>query len=74
MADYTSPKPIDPIWYQPHGVLRINCKCGRNLRLSLREFAQFHRLPRDLKLYRLIKRLKCQECGARPWADVVRGP
>ena len=73
MADYTSPKPVDPVSYQPHGYLRIHCRCGRRATYPLRDFATFHRLRGDMKLYELIARLRCEICGERPTsADVTR--
>lgn len=75
MADYTSPKPVDPISWQPNGFLRIHCGCGRRATFPLRDFARFHRLPGDLLLRHLIKRLRCEMCGKRPTsADVTRYP
>jgi hypothetical protein len=75
MADYTSPKPIDPIWYQPNAFLRIECRCGRREAYALREFASYHRLSDRLLLYELIARLRCETCKQRPaFAEVTRWP
>jgi hypothetical protein len=75
MADYTSPKPVDPIWYQPNAFLRIRCGCGRRATYKLRDFARVRRLPRDLLLRHMIKRLRCEMCGERPSsAEVTRYP
>lgn len=75
MADYSSPKPIDPIAFQPHAFLRIRCRCGRRATYPVAEFTRFHRLPGTLKFYELIARLRCEICGERPAnADVVRHP
>ena len=73
MADYSSPKPIDPIWYQRGSILRIWCGCGRAERYSVGEFARFNRLSDKMLLHEMIKRLRCRDCGERPrLADVVR--
>lgn len=73
MADYTSPKPIDPIWYQRSAFLHITCACGRRATYPLADFARFHRLSRDMLLYKVIDRLRCQICGKRPLrAEVTR--
>ncbi|WP_338445969.1 hypothetical protein V5F89_12540 [Pelagerythrobacter marensis] len=75
MADYSSPKPIDPIAFQPHAYLRIHCRCGRRATYPVREFTRFHRLPGTMKFYELIARLRCEICGERPSsADVSRHP
>lgn len=73
MADYSSPKPVDPIWYQPGAWLNIQCGCGRNENYSLRDFARLHRLNKNMLLHQLIERLRCIKCGERPrFADVTR--
>lgn len=72
MADYSSPKPVDPIWYQPHAWLRIHCGCGRREAFRLAEFARERCLPRETKLYELIAKLRCRSCLARPLAEVTR--
>ena len=75
MADYTSPKPVDPISWQPNGFLHIHCRCGRRATYKLSEFARYHRLPGSLIVWRMIKRLRCEMCGARPSsAEVTRYP
>ncbi len=75
MADYTSPKPVDPIFYQPHAFLQIRCRCGRSATYPLAQFAKFYGLPRTLTLRRLIARLRCQQCKARPeFAEVTKRP
>ncbi|WP_374406493.1 hypothetical protein [Pelagerythrobacter sp.] len=75
MADYTSPKPVDPVFYQPNAYLRIHCRCGRRATYPVRDFARFHRLPATLQFYELIKRLRCEICRQRPIsADVSRFP
>ena len=71
LADYISPKPVDPIAYQPHAFLRISCRCGRREIYALGDFARVHRLPGDLKLYELIKRLRCKICRERPFGATV---
>ncbi len=73
MADYSRPKPIDPIWYQPAARLNIRCTCGRNETYSLREFARFHRLSENMLLHELVDRLRCSHCKARPHATVTKG-
>ncbi|MBU2286355.1 MAG: hypothetical protein KKE77_13925 [Alphaproteobacteria bacterium] len=75
MADYISPKPVDPFAYQPHAFLRISCRCGRKEIYPLGDFARVHSLPGELKLYQLIKRLRCVICMERPVsANVWRYP
>ena len=73
MADYSRPKPIDPLWFRMDAKLRIRCKCQRRLIIPLAQLARLHQLPDDLALYQLIGRLRCTECGQRPlFADVSR--
>ena len=75
MADYTSPKPVDPIWYQTNAFLRIDCRCRRSVTYPLGDFARVHRLPSSMALYELIDRLRCENCGERPSsAKVTRHP
>lgn len=72
MADYHSPRPVDPLWYRYDAYLRIDCFCGRRLQAKLRDFAKVHRLHRSIQLYKMILRLRCKQCGRRPLhADVV---
>ena len=70
MADYSSPKPVDPIWYKPDGWLVIKCRCGRELQERVRHFADRNGVSRNLKFYELIDRLRCSACGGRPEAEV----
>lgn len=73
MADYSSPKPVDPLWYQQRGYLHITCRCGRKAVYPLQAFARFRRVDKSLKLYQLIERLRCELCGQRPsHAEVTR--
>ena len=75
MADYSRPQPVDPLSYRMDAFLRIRCVCYRSLILPLGDLARMHRLPGNLCLYQLIKRLRCSECGARPTdVDVSRYP
>ena len=75
MADYASPKPVDPIGYQPHTFLRIHCKCGRTVTYPLGDFTRFNRLPSKMKLYELTSRLRCEICRERPVrAEVTKHP
>ncbi len=73
MADYGAPKPIDPIWYQPHSWLRIECRCGRTLSQRLVGFAMENQVSDRQKIHRMIARLRCSSCGERPpLAEVTR--
>lgn len=73
MADYSSPRPSDPVSYRRSCYLHIDCRCGRRSTYKLGDFARHHGLPGELSLYRLIARLKCQMCGQRPLhTDVTR--
>lgn len=75
MADYTSPKPVDPIWYQPNAWIRIECGCGRREVTRLARFAKERRIDERMLIHRMISRLRCAECGARPrFAEVTRRP
>ena len=73
-ANYNRPKPIDPIWYRRSCTLRITCGCGRHVSVQLGEFARANAVPASTQVYKLIARLRCQKCGRRPYADVVRDP
>lgn len=66
MADYSRPQPVDPLSYRMDAYLRIRCTCGRSLILPLGDLARMHRLPGNLRMYEIIKRLRCTQCGARP--------
>lgn len=75
MADYSSPKPIDPIDYRRGYFLRVTCDCGRREILALDDLRRRYRLPGDLAIYRLIGRLRCRSCRQRPvFADVSARP
>lgn len=72
MTDYTSPKPVDPIWYQPNAYLKIECGCGRRETFKLAVFAEYHCVDQRTKLHRMIARLRCKVCHGRPFAEVTR--
>lgn len=73
MADYTKPKPTDPIGYQPEASLRIHCSCGRIVVCRLQDFAQARRLSVSMRIYEMIARLRCRSCGAQPsFAEVTK--
>jgi len=73
VADYSRPQPVDPLSYRMDAFLRIRCVCYRSLILSLGDLARKHRLPRNIRMYEIIKRLRCSQCGARPTdVDVSR--
>ena len=75
MADYSSPRPVDPIGYRRNAFLRISCGCGRRATYPLNAFAEIHRLPSNMPVYRLIQRLRCEMCGERPQhADIAYTP
>lgn len=71
-ANYNRPKPIDPIWYRRNCFLRISCGCGRRVSVELGAFADANGIPHKLLVHRLIARLRCKSCGARPYAEVTR--
>jgi len=71
-ANYNRPKPIDPVWYRRGCFLNIICACGRRGSVELGTFARSRGVSPDTQLYRLIARLRCRQCGARPSADVTR--
>lgn len=71
-ANYNRPKPVDPIWYRQGCYLRIQCACGRRIIAPLGEFARSHRISFDTRVYELIARLRCSQCGGKPYADVSR--
>lgn len=75
MADYSKPKPIDPLWYQPDGWVNASCPCGHHASARVRDLATCHQLNKDLLLHQLLSRLRCSKCGQRPLApDVTRNP
>jgi len=75
MADYSSPKPIDPLWYRRDCFINAACTCGRRVSLDLGALIRKHRLDENQSLYQLIDRLKCSSCGNRPSAcDVTARP
>lgn len=75
MADYSKPKPIDPLWYQRGAWVNALCRCGHRASIRVADLAARHRLPDDLPLHRLIDRLRCSRCNTSPTtADVTRQP
>lgn len=73
MADYTRPKPVDPIRYQPNGRLRIECGCGRIAVFKLSAFAEARQLDGSMRVHEMIARLRCATCGNRPkFAEVTK--
>lgn len=75
VVDYAAPKPVDPLWYQPNGILTIRCRCGRVEVERLSDFTARHRLDKGTKIYEVIRRLRCRYCGERPaFAEVARSP
>jgi len=71
-ANYNRPKPIDPIWYRHGCYLRIHCACGRQLSEPLGAFARARGVSFNTQAHELIARLRCTNCGRRPWAEVTR--
>lgn len=73
MADYSKPKPIDPLWYQRGAWVNATCSCGHRASIRVDDLARRHRLPDDLPLHQLIDRLRCSKCRiASLSADVTR--
>lgn len=73
MADYSKPKPIDPLWYQRGAWVNALCRCGHRASIRVADLATRHRLRDALPLHRLIDRLRCASCGQRPTsADITR--
>ena len=64
-ANMGKPCPADPIWHREHHFMTVRCGCGHGATMTVGQWADLHRLPRDLTLWRVIKRMKCSKCGAR---------
>jgi hypothetical protein len=60
-----SPDPCDPIsqWRDAH--MRNRCPCGWRSSLQVGTLERRHRLPADMPLGELLRRLRCSGCGAR---------
>lgn len=76
MADYTSPKPIDPLWYRMDCYINAQCACGRRASMPVADVARRYRIHRDTSLHKILFRLRCSACGATPSGcpDVTRHP
>jgi hypothetical protein len=61
-----SPKPVDYIWHRRTWWLRLTCTCGRAALLPIGQTARLAGLPETARLYQLIDRLRCADCGGRP--------
>lgn len=61
-----SPKPVDPVWYRRLEYLHLSCPCGRRVALQIGPLARSHGLASDTRLYQLVARLRCGQCGAPP--------
>ncbi len=73
VTDYSSPKPVDPLWHSADGFLTIRCRCGRVEVERLGDFASKRLLDKKLKIYEMIARLRCKRCKRRPaFAEVTR--
>lgn len=71
-ANYGRPKPVDPVWYRMTRILSVRCGCGHGREVLIGDLVQRHRLPRDMRLYEVIGRMRCEKCGARgPSAEVI---
>jgi hypothetical protein len=67
-ANYGRPKPGDPLWYREGVQLELICanpECGRWVKRTVGEIAAKSRLPRDMRLEDLLRRLRC-DCGRKP--------
>ena len=69
-ANYGKPKPVDPLWYRADRILEIHCGCGHMVDMRLADLLEERPWLRDAKLYEVIGRLKCRNCGGRPSAEV----
>ncbi|MDU7525135.1 MAG: hypothetical protein E7K72_27845 [Roseomonas mucosa] len=53
-------------------ILSVRCGCGHGRDVLIGDLVQRHRLPRDMRLYEVIGRMRCEKCGARgPSAEVI---
>jgi hypothetical protein len=67
-----SPRPTDPIWYRQHETLRIRCRCGHHASALVGLLAARSGLSGQQRLWELIERLRCSQCGARhPEAEIL---
>jgi hypothetical protein len=75
MADYSRPKPIDPLTHLSGFFLRARCQCGRTFCEEIGSFAAARSLPSKMLACELLTRLRCSHCRAKPaQADVSRDP
>ncbi|UZO94780.1 Hypothetical protein RMP42_05854 (plasmid) [Roseomonas mucosa] len=61
-----SPKPVDPLWLRQHEWLHLTCRCGHRAALHIGALALQHQLSGEVRLYRVIDRLRCHRCGSGP--------
>ncbi len=58
------PPPIDTLAAWPGHWLTVRCACGRTSHLPTKMLARQH--GDQAKLAKLVARLRCERCGARP--------
>ena len=66
-----SPQPVDPIWYRHREWLHLGCTCGHRAALPIGETARRHGFSGHHRLYQLVDRMRCGECGAPPVSIAV---
>lgn len=60
------PGPSSPLWYVVDDRLSVRClnpECRRAVALPISDLMRCHRLPKDMTLHELWRRLRCIECG-----------
>jgi hypothetical protein len=61
-----SPKPVDRISWRRGEWLHLSCQCGHRAALHIGALALQHELSPAMRLYRVIDRMRCSRCGAKP--------
>jgi hypothetical protein len=61
-----SPKPADRLSWRRGEWLHLSCQCGHRAALHIGALALQHELSLEMRLYRVIDRMRCSRCGAKP--------
>lgn len=67
-----SPQPVDPVWYRRLDYLHLTCGCGHRAALQIGALAQSRGLASDTRLFQIVDRMRCSQCGAGPSAVEVK--
>lgn len=66
------PKPTDPIAWRRDEWLHLSCPCGHRAALHIGALALQYELSMEVRLYRVVGRMRCRRCGGRATGIEVR--